>query len=511
MKKSNRVSWAPGVKLCQVKLFLSDDFPIKVGVKTQDHLQTKTSLLLHSKGVDSDGHSSEFEGRHHANALKEKLSCIPQIKWKCPPKIVLDCNWHVAAGGESQEAETQKRREMRVLEAVYPYFAAIPPSSSVSLDVEECRQHDDSHTPLVPITPIEEGSPADMLSDIAEPPNASLNSQPLTLAQGVSISGNPNTSQSNPPSLKPSAYEKPAFETFPGLEANAAAALAALVKSNEQGSLIDTDLLIKFLSDPKMIEKLSNENKAPANFENAPISRTKPMIPSIPLLSLKPDEIKKFANKCEAPSNPGTAPATQSNLVTPLVPFPSSKPSVVMINEYRGPENSGNEPGSIQSTQFCTEPGVGVLPIPMLNPVENMVQPGLPVKPCRMDAVPTFSFSAMTAPPAKDFNYCKSLIKLHGERPETQYHDTVSQYVLPYNDLRGTKLVPSIKPIESNTKNQKPCIYFNSSKGCRKGSLCPYKHDMRSKLRSGGALEASSAKRMKLGGEITCTYKVFQN
>lgn len=36
-------------------------------------------------------------------------------------------DWCVAAGEESEEAEAQKLREMRVLEAVYPRFSAIPP------------------------------------------------------------------------------------------------------------------------------------------------------------------------------------------------------------------------------------------------------------------------------------------------------------------------------------------------------------------------------------------------
>lgn len=35
--------------------------------------------------------------------------------------------WQVVAGDESEEAEIQNQREMRVLEAVYPRPSAIPP------------------------------------------------------------------------------------------------------------------------------------------------------------------------------------------------------------------------------------------------------------------------------------------------------------------------------------------------------------------------------------------------
>lgn len=36
-------------------------------------------------------------------------------------------NWRVGAGEESEEVESQKFREMRLLEAVYPRASAIPP------------------------------------------------------------------------------------------------------------------------------------------------------------------------------------------------------------------------------------------------------------------------------------------------------------------------------------------------------------------------------------------------
>lgn len=50
-------------------------------------------------------------------------------KWFSAPLIKqlgLSYNWHVVAGEESEEAETQKNREMRVLEAVYPRMSDIP-------------------------------------------------------------------------------------------------------------------------------------------------------------------------------------------------------------------------------------------------------------------------------------------------------------------------------------------------------------------------------------------------
>ncbi|KAA8531964.1 hypothetical protein F0562_006894 [Nyssa sinensis] len=557
LKKLNRVSWASGVELCQVRLFLSEDCPAKVGVKSQDNLQAKTSWIPHLNYVESDARPSSFEGRYYVNPLKEKLSHIPQIKWQCPPEYPLNCNWLVAAGEESKEAHAQKHREMRVLEAIYPRHSDIPPSPSVALDVEECN-HDDSHVPPIPITPIEEDATADMPLDIAAPLNASINSQSLALAQPMLISGNPSALQCNlPASLNPSANEKPVFEMLPGLQgevaAAAAAALAALLKTNEQGSMIDTDLLIKFLSDPKMIEKLINENKPPAKTETLPIYAPKPLTSSAPLVSSKADlvtntgtasisgsmpvtssvplpssnpdvvmikrtmdeygppnvVIKKLINEQGAAANRGTVSISGSKPVTSLVPLHSSKPDVEMIkkmiDEYGPHDNRGNKPVSGSMSLAPVVPlslpkhDMGNLPGPNM----HQVPAGLPMKPVSPDAAPVPSFATMSSPPVKDVNYYKNLIKQHGERQETQDY-SLPQFRKPWNPLQDPELVLNFKSTEPKPKNQKRCIYFNSSKGCRNGSNCPYQHDLSHKLRPTGTMvEAPSAKKMKFGWEIT--------
>lgn len=74
--------------LKQVKLFLSEESPSQVGLGGQDHLQAKTSLLLHSTGLGSDDNLPPgFEGAHPANYWQIKLSQIPIIKWRCPPQV----------------------------------------------------------------------------------------------------------------------------------------------------------------------------------------------------------------------------------------------------------------------------------------------------------------------------------------------------------------------------------------------------------------------------------------
>ncbi|KAK9285878.1 hypothetical protein L1049_025079 [Liquidambar formosana] len=494
-RKSNRVSWAPDVNLSQVRLFISEDCPSQVGLEAQDHLQAKASCILHSNGMDFNDFPPGFDGGHYVKQLKEEVFHIPQIKWKCPPKFVLSYNWHMVAGEESKEVEAQKLREMRVLEAVYPRPSAIPPSPSNSLDIEEYHHDDDRHTPIIPITPIEDEDATDLPSDLTAP----INTPPLTLQpppalpQGLVASGTPNTTQSNNPAPKPPASEKPVLGMLPGLEADvvaaASAALSAIVKSKEQGSMIDTDLLIKILSNPKMIEKLINDYGAPAETGSLPKSGSKPVTPLVPSSSPEPGMVlsSRPANRNLEPVPNGmrltlkTIPpqldailVSGSKPITPAVPSCSPEPNMV----------------------FSARPGNGNL-YPTPNTL-NMMPP-------QSNHVPVSSVSAMKAPSplAKDINYYKSLIKQHGGEGQETQDRIVSQYGNRHSYIQDTELIHHIKPKELKQKAQKPCIYFKSSKGCRNGSDCPYQHDMSYQLQTGSLPEAPSAKRIKLGREIT--------
>lgn len=73
----------------QVKLFLSEDFPSIVGQKSQDHLQAKTSSMLHSSINEPNDLPPGFESSHFLNQPKVELSNIPLIKWECPPLVIL--------------------------------------------------------------------------------------------------------------------------------------------------------------------------------------------------------------------------------------------------------------------------------------------------------------------------------------------------------------------------------------------------------------------------------------
>ncbi|KAK3017918.1 hypothetical protein RJ639_004007 [Escallonia herrerae] len=207
----------------------------------------------------------------------------------------------------------------------------------MSLDLEDCH-NDDSTIPLIPITPIEEEQTTENL--------------PPEMAIPVSISVNPQVSDLPPVSLKSPANGNPAVEKVPGIEgdvvAAAAAVLTAILKSNERGSMVDTDLLIQILSDPKMVEKLISGEAAAANTRTEQVSAPKPEAPLARLPSPKSYvTVMKPVNERSAPANTLTSPALKLKTASSLVRMASLKPEMAvkrLANEKRPQASIANTP-----------------------------------------------------------------------------------------------------------------------------------------------------------------------
>ncbi|XVF15886.1 hypothetical protein REPUB_Repub09cG0195000 [Reevesia pubescens] len=517
-RKSNRVSWAPGVNLCQVKLFLREDCPAKVGGKHQDTLQAKTSGTLHPSGMCANNLPPGFEGGHFASGLKYDLAQMPRIQWTCPPKVVLNFNWQVAAGEESKEVEAQKLREIRVLEAVYPHLSVIPPSPSVSRDVE-VEHHDDSQIPLVPLTPIEDEERAEVSSDFAAQakPLSNFGTSALLMPPGLLKSG----TQSMPHC--PSPAEAPPLDMLSGVSSDviaaaSAAALTAALKSKEHGSLIDTDLLVKILRDPKMVEKLVNNHgylntAASGNVVSAPIYTSEPERGITSLPCPKPATISspmladRNSNHLQKVFRPASSmPASRADTVFVSMPMrvesplPFSSTDINMISGHKAANS--NTHSSLNQMQ----PALSMMPV-QPNSVQKVRPAIISSTPMQLNTGP--AVAAMKANPVKDANYIKNLIREHGKETEEAKWHNISQTASHFNHLQNLKLVQNLKPVALKTQFQKPCMYFNSKKGCRQGSNCTYLHDDKSfQWQSGRMLEAPSVKRMKLGREITGSIQV---
>ncbi|CAA3017694.1 zinc finger CCCH domain-containing 6 [Olea europaea subsp. europaea] len=454
-----------------VRLFLLEESPSQVGVETQDHLQAKTLWSVEKGGISSDDNLPPgFEGLQPGNHWRNKLSQLPLIKWRCPPRFEVDDEWRVVAGEESKEVEAQNQREMRVLEAIYPRLSSIPANPSVSVGMEDSLQND-HNTIQIPITPIEDEDAApDAPLAYMESNTAPMASQPHLLANGTSssqVSG----------STDPHAYKIPETGEDPCVQpdnvAAAHAALTAAMSKNDQGNLIDHNLLIKILNDPQMIEQLVTNHGTASGAQNVPASS----IPNMPPTGVQNMPFSSTQNM------PSTSTYNFPSSSTIKLPNPSSTP----INRRDPPSSHVPRPELISSPATSSR---AFFPLSTIGPIPN-IQPSVP------DIILAPPPSARP-PIAKDINYYKSLIQQHG----AERQDRLPQFG---NQKIGTIQEPLnvAKSRDPKFKIMRPCIYFNSARGCRNGANCAYLHETSSQPRISSVPEVQSTKRMKMDREIT--------
>ncbi|KAM1426056.1 hypothetical protein TB2_017963 [Malus domestica] len=483
-RKSNSVSWASGPDLRQVKLFSSEDCPVAVGVKYQNHLQAKASYMSRSAPIEHD-FPPGFERCVPVRQPKVERPLLRQIQWKCPSKFVMNEAWQVAAGEESEEVKAQKLRVTRVLEAVYPRLSAIPPNPSVSADVK-AERCDDSLTPSVPLIPIEE----------IEQESQNLPSSDMDLDSDVECKP-PALPQGLPASPQQIADDKPSLGNLPSQNADviaAAVALTAIVESAEKGSLIDTDLLIKILNDPKMIQKLINEpgslaklGVAPTNSFTAPAPMPRTTVPSVPSSLPKTDMLTTAGGNLFPMA--GTV-----GLGTTMNAIPLQSGSVQM---------SGLNPPAPSPPVPVTHSNFGTLPR-LPNQIQTQPTIGAMTYPNRAPS-PAFLVKEALLLPAKNINNCKNLIMQHGaEKQEIQYPFVAQKQIgNKFNLSKDMKMAPNFKPVGKKPKKPKQCKYFKGPNGCRNGVNCKFQHNMPLQCGNGNLIGGHIAKRAKPNGVNT--------
>ncbi|XP_047063374.1 zinc finger CCCH domain-containing protein 30-like isoform X2 [Lolium rigidum] len=418
-RRQRRVSWAAGPNLCKVRLFISEDSPSQAGLRPQDNLQAKGSCFMHAAGSSSDDSLPPgFESPQPTNDLKIDISQIPLIRWKCPSHILLDPDWHVASGEESKEIAIQNERMFGALEAMYPRASNIPSNPFVSPDVKDSR-YDDSQTLSVPLIPVED-------DDASDQPEAPLLDMPNNHHQ----SGEYDPERINVPQISHTLISAAQQQHYgsngatsydlsvePDVLAAASAAFTAIMQSNQKGNMVDQDLLVKILSDPAQVERLTQEY----------------------------NQIRHQQSR-------------SSSVVAPVPPGPPPQKTV-----------SASAPFSDHMTTFhntnCT------LPPPRMAvsaPVTMNLPPG---------SSQAMNFSSA---PARGIPYYKTLIHQHGgerqEPPEQQrlQYGMYHQPAPPQTDaMNGASMVNR----DTKLRPMKLCAYFNGPRGCRNGANCTFLHD----------------------------------
>ncbi|KAL6651865.1 hypothetical protein ACP70R_010790 [Stipagrostis hirtigluma subsp. patula] len=451
-RRSRRVSWATGANLCKVRLFLSEDSPSQAGLRPQDNLQAKGSWLMHAAGPSSDDSLPPgFESLQPANDLKIDISKIPLIGWRCPPKILLNPDWLVVGGEESEEAALQNERIFGALEAIYPRPSNIPPNPFVSPDVMDSH-YDDSQTQLVPLIPVEEDDASDQLEEASVDNYHQSDRYGSTIVSIPQVSDAPVTTAQQQTSGSNGAASS-GLTAEPDVLAAASAAYTAIMQSNQMGNMIDQDLLIKILSDPAQLERLMKEYGTIRQEQSTTNSVVAPMLPG---------------------------PPTQMT-----VSAPASFPDPVAT--FHGMNHT----------------------LPPPPPVTNRLPPAIPSVPMNPPASSIHATNNFSSGPVRGINYYKTLIHQHGgerqEPPEQHngmqfgmYHQSVPSQASTA-DVVSVATVPSR---DTKPRPMKPCAYYNSARGCRNGANCTFLHDVSAARKE----QPKGPKRVKLDNRIAGRY-----
>ncbi|KAL1534367.1 zinc finger CCCH domain-containing protein 6-like isoform X1 [Salvia divinorum] len=376
-QKSKRITWASEVNLCQVRMFSSTKPPSEVG--------------MINLGDESLPPGFEY--------MKPKILKICQksfTKWKCPPRFEVNREWHVVSGEESTEIEAQSRREGRVFEATYPRPSAIPPNPRLPANAPGSIV-DDRATPQIRMTPIEEDDDAGLAPSVSHAADSGpMMPQPQhRLADDAIYRAGGNAMRPN----------------------IAQAALAAVGSNKDQMNLIDCDLLMRILSNPKSLQQLLTSSFGTQHAPN----------------------MKPHSSDSTKSTNGGGASVPEIN-----APYDATRAAPPQLRT-----------GFVSTA--CSPPVADVSSAP----------------PC--------------AGAVKDMSYYKSLIQLHGG----------SGGGVPAQSCESAK-----SRDVSKSRTVKPCMFFNTPRGCRNGANCAYQHDVNvlsSRKRMGCVTDVVGAKRVKLG------------
>ncbi|KAG2327305.1 hypothetical protein Bca52824_010033 [Brassica carinata] len=367
-----------------------------------------------------------------SNVKKARVSW-PSDSMLC--QFILNDHLLVASGEESTETGSENLRIAKVLEAFYPHRSLIPsryPSVSPAVQV------DDSITPTIRLTPIEDDD------DQPEPP----------------------ARQSSQSSKTPSLFGLGPADLTP-------AALSALLNTKEQGSMVDADLLVKFLTDPIIINNLLNAAAKPLETGNN--TTTKPPPQHVTTSS---------AMDTNSPPGNGVTPvlATAQSIVShvptqPMAPLIlNTYPLSCALKTLPRVEESLEPSSVVVSETQCQSPTSGTWN--MISRVQESAGTG------------TDAQSAYPMNITRD-DYFKHLIREHGGvvAPATNnYKRRVDN-----NNNNNDKKKALVK-----VKAHKPCMFFGRGRGCKLGESCLYLHDSSKRLWTDDvAAAAPRAKRLK--------------
>eukprot|EP00250_Pteridium_aquilinum_P029849 c40231_g1_i1 orf=399-2039(+) len=499
---SKKVSWETVQKLCQVRLFAAEDAPLLSGTTLQELYQEKETKFLHAVEPVSESDLPpgfvSFAVKQTGIGANTNVGMDSQVQWREPEKFLYKVAWLVAAGGESIEVFAESRRELGVQEAVYSQSNAIPASP---VEPQETPAELNDHVvPEIPVFSVED---EDELEEGFSPGTSGFESSNMGLKLGdvASPSQSPSKGfEKIEPGEKPGgsssttwqegqADQGPSTSCLSDADPNVAAAAAAayaVLKAKERGALVDHDLLIKILTNPILIKALLASNR---NLDSQPRDLLR-------AISEGADKVCNYTGDNELAGR-GKSNSMGSNMFALPVKL-GGKATVSAVEDAQGVHESTNSQawnpfnhrgtarpivGSRAEDQFYGRAempgqttgtsGIGV-PLSQMIPnrqnvlkdliqkhgIEKSRNEGLPRGLTEMEFIG--NTERLRAPILGTF----SQLGAGNKQVAASSHGRNDGFS---HGRPGGEMVHS--------RFQKPCLYFNTPKGCRRGTSCFYLHD----------------------------------
>ncbi|KAK1359852.1 C3H1-type domain-containing protein [Heracleum sosnowskyi] len=372
---------------------------------------------------------------------------IPQMQWRCPPKINFDSNWHVASGEESTEAVSQRRgtTDPRPSAPIYP-----------------TDDNADDKTPVIPLNPIEVEEEASLQNNSSAPflPTNSINGEKQKEVLTVSTPVTDNIISAE--SVKLSDVEKPETSKSPAsggdmmavAMAGAAAALTAYESRQDEQTSIDIGLLMQFLSNPDTVHKLISEQSFPG-IEPAS-TMNKPTL-SVPFASSNPNQLKLNPKINGVPASTGVV-ISKPDATESSVSIQSSKPEqgaididllgrllknpkVIedLIKEYYASDRSGSLSASMIGTAVDqSSPAIAISSDPLVSHVNTIGE----------DSSPTITGVPFPVPHTIYSSVFTASTKMSLIDKELPYLETTMAPMSPLYSSRSANMEPSVMMIE---------------------------------------------------------------
>ncbi|MCO5547974.1 hypothetical protein L7F22_001429 [Adiantum nelumboides] len=512
--RGKAVTWPPEDQICQIRLFLANDVPSSIG-SVQDSVQlncirnTSVQRSLLSVANTPPGLRGCIAKRSRF-MIDNEVSMTIGRPWDCPKKFTCDSTWLLAEGDESLESDLQKQRELRVLEAFYPRWSAVPDSPAEPAEI--CAAFHDNLIPTIPLVPIEEEGDDNGESEHGAKVVDNLAEQPaLGKSMDVCMPDFPTSKSSSTLSQEQSLH---AHDSFSGsvdakVAAAAAAAAAACMAFHKHGSakLVNADLLVEILRNPELLKSLTFFNQSSNNAalvingltlcspsqlsHNQGLQYNGPPNKASmggPLNAGLPSPVSVLSDWTQ--QEHAALPPTQHSMLCENVHAASNFPAASCALGPSLPPKHSHDPSGMQEGVSGIEAS-GVPGFPAWPPEGRMVEnmpcvlngsgwQGTTDRSCGMVARP---FASTRRSVANTHPKMPGRPQQSGQdHPSFQHqHQSLASLDLCKSSLPEAKFRRSESSgpcfaMKAGHRTARVCIYFNTPRGCRNGGSCAFLH-----------------------------------